>query len=365
MVMVKNTNNFKMLASKICDEVQAYIPAELERDNARSDLLETIETLLSENEFDSTIPESRRVTILLSDIRGFTALAETFSAMTVMELLNRYFSRMTNVIVRHGGTIDKLMGDSIMVLFGAPNSEIDDVERAIACAVEMQRAMSEFNQQNIGLGLPELFMGIGINTGEVVAGSVGSEHHREYTVIGDEVNLTSRIEAQSLRGQILISENTYRAAKAFVLVGEPNKVHVKGKREPVNLYDLMGTTRPRAITVPRREIRKSPRVNVNMPCYFRRLLGKHVQPDQFRGEVIDLGYAGLLMRSPIDLVPFSEIKIEVSLQLLGADTTDIYARVINTEDADDGVLCSLEFTSMDEIGQYTIKRFVDSQLTIT
>lgn len=364
--MAKNTRDIKVLASEICSEVQAYIPTQYERDNVRPALISKIEEVLSgNNQYGDAVPESRRVTILLSDIRGFTALAETFSAMTVMELLNRYFSRMTDIIVKHGGTIDKLMGDSIMVLFGAPSSEVDDVERSIACAVEMQRAMSEFNLQNSALGLPELFMGIGINTGEVVAGAVGSEHHREYTVIGDEVNLTSRIEAQSLRGQILISENTYRAAKSFVLVGEPNKVHVKGKREPVSLYDLMGTTRPRAITVPRREVRKSPRVNVSMPCFFRRMLGKQVQEDQFRGEVIDIGYAGLLMKSPINLAPFSEIKIEVSLQLLGADTTDIFARVINVEEVVDGVLCSLEFSSMDMIGQQTIKRFVDNQIYVS
>ena len=360
--MAKNSNNFKELAEKICAEVQSCIPTQFERSAAKKALLSKIEALLVDNDYSDVEPEFRRVTILLSDIRGFTALAETFSAMTVMELLNRYFSRMTEVIVNYGGTIDKLMGDSIMVLFGAPSSEIDDVERAIACAVEMQRAMSEFNEQNVALGLPEMYMGIGINTGEVVAGAVGSDYHREYTVIGDEVNLTSRIEAQSLRGQILISENTYRAAKSFVLVGEPNKVMVKGKKEPVCLYDLMGTTRPRAMTVPRREIRKSPRVAINMPCFFQRLEGKRVQSDQFRAEVVDLGYNGLLMVSPILLEPFSEIKIQVSLQLLGTDSTDIYARVIKTEQAEAGVLCSLEFTSMDTAGQQTIKQFVDNQI---
>ncbi|WP_101758366.1 adenylate/guanylate cyclase domain-containing protein [Oceanicoccus sp. KOV_DT_Chl] len=361
--MAKNTNDINSLAEKICAEVQSCIPTQFERTAARKVLLDRIQSLLAENDFQDSLPESRRVTILLSDIRGFTALAETFSAMTVMELLNRYFARMTDIIVQHGGTIDKLMGDSIMVLFGAPHTEVDDVQRAIACAVEMQRAMSEFNEQNLALGLPEMYMGIGINTGEVMAGAVGSIHHRAYTVIGDEVNLTSRIEAQSLRGQILISENTYRLAKSFVLVGEPNKVQVKGKKDPVRLYDLMGTTRPRAMTVPRREIRKSPRVNINMPCFFRRMVGKQVQVEHFKGEVVDLGYNGLLMYSPIVLEPFSEIKIQVSLQLLGTETTDIYARVIKVDGVDGGVLCSLEFTSMEVAGQQTIKHFVDNQIT--
>jgi adenylate cyclase len=365
--MVKNVSNFKLLAEQICTEIEACIPTQFERSAARKVLLARVEALLARSDLaqnrDETLPESRSVTILLSDIRGFTALAETFSAMTVMELLNRYFSSMTDVIVRHGGTIDKLMGDSIMVLFGAPNTEIDDVQRALACAVEMQQAMSAFNEQNALLGLPDLYMGIGINTGEVVAGSVGCDHHREYTVIGDQVNLTSRIEAQSLRGQILISENTYRLAKSYVLVGEPNRVQVKGKKVPVCLYELMGTTRPYAMTVPRREIRKSPRISVQMPCFFQRLVGKQVHPEQFRGEVIDIGYNGLLMSSPIPLEPYAEIMIVVSLQLLGAETADIYARVIKVEKHGTGVLCSLEFTSMDMAGQQTIKRFVDNLIS--
>ncbi len=360
--MARETNPFKELAGQICAEVEACFPTQFERAAARRTLMRRIEAILDDNAPEEVAPETRSVTILLSDIRGFTALAETYSAMTVVELLNRYFSRMTEVIVSHGGTIDKLMGDSIMVLFGAPVSEADDVERAIACAVEMQQAMSEFNQHNLAVDLPELFMGIGINTGEVVAGPLGSDHHREYTVIGDHVNLVSRIEAQSLRGQILISDNTYRLAQSFVLVGEPNRVQVKGKKEPVCLYELMGTTRPRAMTVPRREIRKSPRIPVNMPCYFQRLDDKQVDAQHIRGDVIDIGYHGLQMLSPQPLALFAEVKIAVSLQLLGRDTTDIYGRVVKSESVAEGVLCSLEFTTMNIAAQQTIKHFVDNQL---
>ncbi len=285
--MTKNIIDHKGLAEKIALEVEACLPTQFERSAARKTLAKRIEAVLGGVELPHSLPQARPVTILLSDIRGFTSLAETYSAMTVMDMLNRYFSVMTDVIVQHGGTIDKLMGDSIMVLFGAPNTADDDVERALACAVGMQQAMSDFNEQNLALGLPELFMGIGINSGDVVAGPVGSKHHREYTVIGDEVNLVSRIEAQSLRGQILISEGSYQLAKDYVLVGQPNRVQVKGKRVPVNLYELLWTTRPRAMTVPRREIRKSPRIQVSMPCVFQRVEGKKVVSERFQGEVID------------------------------------------------------------------------------
>lgn len=362
--MANNPIKFNGLSEQICAEVEKLFPTQFERTAARKVLRSRVETVLNRSVLDDQQPESRRVTILLSDIRGFTAIAETYSAMTVVELLNRYFARMSEVIISYGGTIDKLMGDSIMVLFGAPVSEgeADDVQRAIACAVEMQQAMSEINQQNLAMDLPELFMGIGINTGEVVAGPVGSSLHREYTVIGDEVNLTSRIEAQSLRGQILISENTFQWARSFVLVGDPNRVTVKGKKQPVCLYELLGTTKPRPMTVPRREIRKSPRVSISMPCFFQRLQGKRVLEEQCRGEVVDIGYNGLLMVSPLPLELYSEIRIVVSLQLLGSETTDIYARVINAEPSPEGTLCSLEFTSMDMAGQQTIKRFVDYQV---
>jgi len=144
---------------------------------------------------------SREVTIVLADLRGFTAISESFPPTAVLELLNRYLGRMSEIIFRHEGAIDKFMGDSIMVLFGAPNAHDDDVQRALACAVEMQLAMEEINDDNKRRGMPELFMGIGINTGTVMAGLLGSELYSEYTVIGDEVNLTSRIEAFSLRGQ--------------------------------------------------------------------------------------------------------------------------------------------------------------------
>ncbi len=361
--MSNNTNEFKDLAEKICAEVLDAVPFRFKSDAELKDLESKVEAMLGGQRQTDTIPITRQVTILLSDIRGFTALAETYSAITVMNMLNRYFACMTDVIVRHGGTIDKLMGDSIMALFGAPSSSTDDVQRAVFCAVEMQRSMSEFNEQNMALGLPEIFMGIGINTGQVMAGDLGSEHHREYTVIGDEVNLASRIEAQSLRGQVLISENTYELAKQFVLVGEPNRVQVKGKKHPVCLYELLSTSKPRSITVPRREIRKSPRVTINMPCFFQLMEGKSVNSDLIQGEVVDISYNGLFMQSPIPLIPFSEIKIDVSLQLLGSETTSIYARVIKTHESGKDVMCSLEFTSMDTAAQNTIKRFVDSQIS--
>jgi adenylate cyclase len=161
---------------------------------------------------------------------------------------------------------------------------------------------------------------------------------------------------------VLISENTYQLTKKFALVGEPNKVRVKGKRLPVSLYELLGTTKPRAMTVPHRETRKSPRVEVHIPCFFRRIDNKNILPQRCKGEVIDISYHGFLFISPVPLEPYSEIKIEMSLQLMGSDSTDVYAKVINAEETERGYQCSLEFTSIDMAGQQRVKQFVDNQV---
>jgi adenylate cyclase len=309
-----------------------------------------------------TEAKPRHVTILLSDIRGFTAIAETLPAMAVVDMLNRYFDCMCQIITRYRGTIDKFMGDSILVLFGAPTAAADDVERALACAVEMQLAMNEFNAINTSLTLPPLYMGIGINTGHVVAGPLGPDAHCEYTAIGDEVNLTSRIEAQSLRGQILIGANTYELAKDFVEIGPSNDVQVKGKRQPVRFFELLAITRPKLLRVPRREERNSPRVSAQLPIYFQCVNGKGVAEQRWQGEVIDIGYHGLLAQLPIVLPLRSEILIHISLGLFDARQTAIYARILQRHPASEGMLCSVEFSFIEPDAAQAIKRHVDNQL---
>ena len=184
---------FKRIIEKYRDELAARIVKTV--DQACSDktidnkeLNSKILDILNDAIKRDSITESIEVTILLSDLRGFTAMSENYTPTFVIELLNRYFTIMNKIIVtKYGGLIDKFMGDSIMVLFGAPKSKGNDAERAINCALEMQIAMDDINAANASIGLPNLYMGIGINTGKVVAGNIGSELHSEYTVIGDEV----------------------------------------------------------------------------------------------------------------------------------------------------------------------------------
>jgi adenylate cyclase len=305
--------------------------------------------------------DSRRVTILLSDLRGFTQVAEKYTALQMVEVLNRYFERMSEIIIGHGGTIDKFMGDAIMALFGAPVQRPGegDIEAALACAIEMQQAMAAINAANQALGMAPLYMGIGINTGEVVAGHLGSALHSEYTVIGDQVNLASRVEAHSLRGQILLSENSYLLARDFIRIGDVNEVKVKGKKGAVRMYELLATHRPQELAAPKREVRNSPRVEVDMPISFQLLAGKSVLPQEHVGRVMDISYGGMYVNSPVALEPFGDIKITLSLTLLGSEATEIYAKVLRVAEVDGLWECRVEFTAIDAKAAGAIKEFVD------
>lgn len=328
-----------------------------------AEVLDQLSSILVYAGFPERDVLTKKITILLSDIRGFSDIAESYPAADVVQMLNRYFDSMGDIITSYSGTIDKLMGDSILVVFGFPEERETDVENAIACAVEMQMAMSKLNDVNRSLGMPDLFVGIAINTGSVVVGDLGSKHYHEYTIIGDEVNLTSRIEAHCLRGQILISENTYEQSKDYVEVGSPNRVEVKGARDAVDLYEIFATERPKAMEVPRREGRKSPRIKVSMPVIFQNLAGKIVLGEKFHGNVIDISYHGLLVETPVRLGKSSEIKMALSLELFSDRTTDVYARIINTEQVGDTFRSSMEFTTIGTEGLKAIKQYVDNMIT--
>jgi len=308
---------------------------------------------------DDQAARDSEVTILLSDIRGFTAISERYQAIEVVNMLNHYFSRMNSIIVKYGGMIDKYMGDSIMVLFGVPEPKDDDILRAIVCAVEMQIAMDDVNHANSGIGLPDLYMGIGINTGSVSAGQLGSDLHREYSVIGDGVNLASRIESHSLRGQILISEYTYERVKAKLEIGKINQVRVKGKSEPITLYEVVAVYWPEMIAVPRREIRTSARVEVDAPFRFQFIADKVILPAVHTARMKDISYYGLFATLQDEPELLSNIKLTLSLSILGGETRDIYAKITSVRPMDTGYGCGIEFTSIEPESQATIKEFVD------
>ncbi|HMD83835.1 MAG TPA: adenylate/guanylate cyclase domain-containing protein [Terriglobia bacterium] len=182
--------------------------------------------------------ENQTVTILFSDIRGFTRMSEHMEPHAVVELLNEYFSEMTDIIFDSGGTLDKYLGDGIMAVYGAPIPKPDDALRATRTAMEMQRALAALNRDWESRGQQPLRIGVGVNTGPVTAGNIGSSKRMDYTVIGDAVNLASRLCANAPGGQILVSESTYLQLDGSIPAQRLEPIRVKGKEEPVELYEV-------------------------------------------------------------------------------------------------------------------------------
>lgn len=307
---------------------------------------------------DAGLPqEASEVTIVLADLRGFTALSSSLPAGVVIHALNRCLIQLSHVVFRYQGVIDKFMGDSIMVLFGAPISQEDDVERAVLCAIEMQIAMRDLNALHQAENLPPVFLGVGVNTGLVMAGRFGSDVYSEYTVIGDEVNLTSRIEALSLRGQVLISESTYQRCWGKVSASPPMQVHVKGRKEPVQLRELVAVPSHK-LKVPRQEYRRSHRVDAYLPCIFQRLQNKIVIPEIGHGLVRDIGYHGLLLELADKPAPQTEMKLDFPLALVEHHVKDVYARVVTCQRNGQVWQAGLEFTAVSTEAQEKIQMFV-------
>ena len=186
--------------------------------------------------------ERKRVSVLFADIRGFTPMAEKMAPEKVVSILNEYLTYMTSAVFKYKGTLDKFIGDCVMAVYGAPLSVHNPTEMAVKTAVEIQKKVAELNSKRVSSGEDPVYVGIGINTGEVVVGNIGSSERMDYTVIGDNVNLAARIQAKAneMGVEILISGSAYDEVKDIVVARELPPVRVKGKTEPVRIYVVEG-----------------------------------------------------------------------------------------------------------------------------
>lgn len=289
---------------------------------------EVVEELLSQPEALALEGQRRKVTILMSDLRGFTSMSERIPPEKIVKILNIYLGAMVGVIDEFKGTIDEFVGDAILVIFGAPRLREDDAERAVACALAMQEAMTSVNRQLAEKGLPTVEMGIGINTGEVVVGNIGSLERAKYGVIGLPVNLASRIESYTVGGQVLISENTFREIAPLLAVRRETAIRVKGFGDPITFYEVTGI-RGRYRYSAKTEKPPLVRLDPPAPVVYSLLEGKSREAEERRGFLLAVSAKEALLAAAEELEPFSNL--ELNLLRSGGDSVpgDLYGKVLS------------------------------------
>ena len=274
--------------------------------------------------------ENREVTFLVSDLRGFTALSMRLSPQEVINILNRYLGRMVEIIRRYKGTLNEIEGDGVLTFFGAPLVSSDDHERAVACAIEMQNVMVEINAEQKELKLPELAMGIGLNTGEVVVGNIGSEERAKYSAIGSPINTAYRVESYTVGGQILISPTTYEKVKPLVQVRSTMEVQFKGIDQPVTLYDVGGMGGKYQVALPEKEARSFIKVEPPIPIACLSVEGKTVS------ETSISGYITHFSGGAVEVSMEQQLEVRSNLKILfvgekASGLSEAYGKVISVE----------------------------------
>jgi len=275
--------------------------------------------------------EKREVTILMSDLRGFTALAERLEPTEVVALLNHYLSVMVEPIQQSGGTIDEIIGDAILVLFGAPLAMEDAAQRAVRCALEMQKAMSGVNEYNLQNGWPEIEMGIGLHTGEVVVGNIGSTKRSKYGVVGRTVNLTARIESFTVGGQVLVSPALMHAAQQGLILGDEVEIHAKGMQEPLLCRELLGHEDHPELSLQEEDTSFT---DLAEPVVFHyvQLSDKHLGEEMQPGNLVGLSERRAVVEAAGPLARYTNIMARLEAEADGEEAPEFYAKVIRALD---------------------------------
>jgi adenylate cyclase len=308
----------------------AWSAAELRKTFGRYLTAEVVTQLLETPKGLHMGGDRRTVTMLMADLRGFSAASERQAPEQVITFLNQYLEIMTDVITRHQGTIDEFLGDGILVLFGAPTERSDDADRAVACAVDMQLELVKVNEYAHLMGVKEVEMGVGIHTGEVIVGNIGSLKRAKYGIVGSHMNLTARIESYTVGGQILMSQATHDALKLKAQVKGVMRVEAKGIQNALTLYEVNGMEdkmlpdRPNPLE----------ELIIPIPVQFAVIEGKHVHIDRAHGLLRKISARGAVFQSPIELPVYTNLKLNLSQHERNADFYGKIMRLIDRPMAD-------------------------------
>ncbi|HGG56469.1 MAG TPA: adenylate/guanylate cyclase domain-containing protein, partial [Nannocystis exedens] len=274
-----------------------------------------------------------------TDLRGFSGISERLTAENVVKLLNIYLGSMAQVIDRYGGSINEFIGDAILVVFGAPIFHEDAAQRAVACSLAMQMEMERVNIDCIAAGLPRLEMGIGVHTGEVIIGNIGSKRRTKYGLVGRNVNLASRVETYTVGGQVLISEATAAELGDRIETRGCFQVKPKGFASAIMIYDVFAIDGPFAVRLPVQddELEALPQaVSLRVSVVD----GKDAGGIEDIGWIEALSETRALLRTPLSLDPLVNVKLNFDPQI-SAD--DVYAKVLSRQ-ADAPQLVQIRFT---------------------
>ena len=249
------------------------------------------------------------LTVMMSDLRGFTAMCEKVPPQDLVTMLNHYLAEMTDIIESRNGTIIEFIGDGILAIFGAPVSSDSHADDAVAAAIEMEQKMDGINRWNFENGFPVIEMGIGINTGEVIVGNIGSERRTKYGVVGSLINLCGRIESYTTGGQIIIGPGTRKALTSIPEVAEETEVLPKGVKEPIILSRIVGLGVPYDLTYRQNdEILKFLEEPLNIS--FRLIDGKHTGAKLFDGRITGYAEDCACLQTSEDIKVFDNIEID-------------------------------------------------------
>ncbi|MBW2669210.1 MAG: adenylate/guanylate cyclase domain-containing protein [Deltaproteobacteria bacterium] len=316
---------------------------------------EVVEELLDTSDGLKLGGEIREVTIMLSDLRGFTPLCEHLNPDQVIEILNSYLSRMSKIIGQYKGTINEFIGDSILTFFGAPVKYGDSPARAVACALAMQLGMEEVNRKNKEKGLPPLHMGIGINTGEVIVGNIGSKERAKYGVVGHNINLASRVEGATIGGQVLITPSTYGQIKDLVIIRSVRPVRFKGVEDDIDLYDVIGMKAPYNLMLPDVSGEATP-LKTPILVTLNRMKDKKAVSTTIVGELTHFSSLWATLKGAEEIAPLQEVRID----FIGEETDEkvyMYVKIINVIRQDDYYVHSVQISYLTPMATEFINSF--------
>ena len=280
--------------------------------------------------------EKRHVSVLMSDISGFSQIAERLEPERVVELLNVYLSAMTEVVDAYDGAIDEFIGDAVLVIFGAPLEMEDHATRATACAVAMQARMAEVSADLKSRGLPRLEMTAAVNSGEVVVGTIGSETRAKYGVVGSPVNLTGRVQSLAVPGEVLITDPTYQATGGEggpVQLAGTRRVALKGFAEPIAIHSVASVEGDQSTQTVPDDAGTMTDLDSPLPFGIAVLDGKEVTNDNHAGHVIALSPMGARVTIGASIPPRTDVRLAFDLE---SGPAQVYGKVLEVEDAADG-----------------------------